>query len=140
MTAPATLIENLLPQTLTLPQPMRGLLGPGQRVVVSADCESVRLAFGGEARMHGVRLSRVQGEADAFYSGSLAGAVAADTYTESFPAAPQWIVNHNLGYFPACVSVRTLGGNVIDVAIHHTSANQLVITFDAPVAGVVEAV
>jgi hypothetical protein len=64
--------------------------------------------------------------------------VANEGLSLSFPAQQTWIVNHNFGRCPACVKVRTNGGVEIDAAVQHVSPNQLRVTFDCPVAGVVE--
>jgi hypothetical protein len=59
-------------------------------------------------------------------------------YSQSFAAAPTWTVNHNLGRIPAACSVHTLGGVVVDAEMQHTSINQVVVYFDAQMAGAVE--
>jgi hypothetical protein len=64
--------------------------------------------------------------------------VAHEGLSLAFPAQPVWTVNHNFGRCPACVKVRTQGGIEIEAAVQHVSPNQLRVTFDAPVAGVVE--
>lgn len=50
------------------------------------------------------------------------------------PAA-QWTVNHNRGQRPATVSILSAGGEQVDAAVTHISANQLVVTFNQPFAG-----
>lgn len=64
--------------------------------------------------------------------------VAEGGHSAAFTAATVWVVNHNLGRYPAAVAVRTVGGIVCDVEIKHVSANQLHVNFDVPTAGVVE--
>ncbi len=56
-------------------------------------------------------------------------------HTFQYPAADRWVVNHNLGRYPAAISVRTLGGVVCDVMIEHKSQNELWVNFDVPTAG-----
>ncbi len=58
-------------------------------------------------------------------------------YTETFDAAPVWIVNHNLGRVPHTWAVLTLSNIELDVAVQHVTANQSRVYFDLPVAGVV---
>lgn len=48
--------------------------------------------------------------------------------------ASVWTLNHNLGLRPA-VTVLDTGGNEVDAEIAHTHANQLVIRFARPLAG-----
>jgi hypothetical protein len=57
-------------------------------------------------------------------------------YSETFAAATTWIVNHNFGRHPYSWAVETLGGVEIDVAVHHVTANQSVVLFDTPIAGI----
>lgn len=64
--------------------------------------------------------------------------VAEEGYSEQFEAGSVWTCNHNLGRYPACVQVRTLGGVVADADIRHVSPNQVRVYFDVPMAGVVE--
>ncbi len=59
-------------------------------------------------------------------------------YTASFPAAPVWVVNHNMGFQPTSVQVRSDGGAVLDAQIQHQSLNQLRVYFDVPVSGAVD--
>jgi hypothetical protein len=59
-------------------------------------------------------------------------------YSQTFAAAPSWTVNHNLGRIPAACSVHTLGGVVVDAEMQHTSVNQVIVYFDAQMAGAVE--
>lgn len=55
-----------------------------------------------------------------------------------FPAAPVWVVNHNFGRTPCSLTVRTLGGAVVDAEVVHVNPNQTRVYFDAPMAGFVE--
>lgn len=64
------------------------------------------------------------------------GATGVAGYSETFAAAATWTVNHNLGRHPYSWAVETLGGVEIDVAVQHVTANQSVVSFDAPTAGV----
>lgn len=132
------LIENNSGALLTLPPPLRGVLASGQRVVVEATQDQLLAAFGPH-RLSGVKLRVTEEPGDPYYTGSM-GAVAAPVggYSESFGAALQWVVNHNLGRYPSSVSVRTLGGNLIEVEARHLSSNQVIVSFSNPVAGVVE--
>jgi Collagen triple helix repeat (20 copies) len=59
-------------------------------------------------------------------------------YAETFAAASSWTVNHNLGRYPAGCSVHSLGGLIVDAEIQHMSVNQIIVRFDAPMAGAVE--
>ncbi len=79
---------------------------------------------------------------EAFTPGSwvLVSGQATQGYSETFEAAPVWVVNHNLGRVPAAVSVRTLGGVTVDVNVTHLNSNQCVAYFDVPIAGRVEIV
>lgn len=54
-------------------------------------------------------------------------------YTQTAPAAV-WTINHNLGLRPA-VTILDAGGNEIEADVTHPSANQLVIRFAIPIAG-----
>lgn len=45
-----------------------------------------------------------------------------------------WTVNHNLGFRPA-ITVLSVGGREMWAEILHTSANQAMVYFDSPVAG-----
>lgn len=67
------------------------------------------------------------------------GPAGGESYVEVFDAAAAWVVNHNLGRMPSAVAVTTLGGVVVDVAVQYVSVNQLQISFDRPLAGVVYA-
>lgn len=64
------------------------------------------------------------------------GPAGAAGYSETFAAAPTWVVNHNLGRHPFTWAVETLGGVEIDVAVQHVSINQSVVMFDAQTAGI----
>ncbi len=64
--------------------------------------------------------------------------VAQEGYSECFEAAAVWVVNHNLGRYPAAISVRTLGGVLCDVEVKHMSQNQLQVNFDRTLAGFIE--
>lgn len=59
--------------------------------------------------------------------------VVAYRFTQKIAAA-QWTINHNLGYNPV-VYLTTLGGVEIDGAIQHTSPNQVIVTYNSPLAG-----
>lgn len=45
-----------------------------------------------------------------------------------------WIINHNLGARPN-VSLHTTGGLAVTADVVHTSANQVIASFSAPLAG-----
>lgn len=49
-------------------------------------------------------------------------------------AASTWTVNHNLGYLPL-VQALSVGGMALLAEVLHTSANQALILFDLPTAG-----
>jgi hypothetical protein len=55
------------------------------------------------------------------------------THVQASPASV-WTVSHNLGVRPT-VSLVDTGGNEVQADIVHTSANQLLIRFALPVAG-----
>lgn len=55
-------------------------------------------------------------------------------HSQASPAMA-WTINHNLGFRPS-VSIVDTGGNEIEADVRHTSANQLVIVFAIPLAGV----
>ena len=59
-------------------------------------------------------------------------------FVASFGAATQWVVNHNLGRPVLSVTLETVGGVEFDAEVHNVSDNQTVISFDAPIAGVVK--
>jgi hypothetical protein len=62
------------------------------------------------------------------------GSVARYTHTQS-AASALWTVNHNLGFIPSSVSVRTVGGVEVEAGVTHISINQLNIEFAVPFAG-----
>jgi hypothetical protein len=49
-------------------------------------------------------------------------------------AAATWTINHNLGFKPS-VELLNSGSQEIDGDVVHTSANQVVVTFNVPVSG-----
>jgi len=49
--------------------------------------------------------------------------------------AANWIVNHNLGRWPAAVTVVTTGGVEVTSDVTHVSINQTTIAFAQPFAG-----
>lgn len=59
---------------------------------------------------------------------------AAYTHTQS-SAADTWTVNHNLGFRPAA-SILSVGGKEMLAEVIHTSVNQFIAYFDAPISGV----
>lgn len=61
------------------------------------------------------------------------GPGASYTHTQA-AASDTWVVNHNLGYRPA-VTVLSVGGKEMLAGVVHTSANQFVVSFDQPTAG-----
>jgi hypothetical protein len=50
-------------------------------------------------------------------------------------AASVWTVNHNLGRWPAAVTVVTTGGVEVEAGVTHVSINQTIIDFSAAFAG-----
>lgn len=54
-------------------------------------------------------------------------------FTQASPSAV-WTVNHNLGFRPN-VALTTLGGAEVWGEVLHVSANQVLVTFDGPIAG-----
>jgi len=56
------------------------------------------------------------------------------THTQS-SASTTWTVNHNLGVRPL-VSVTDTGGSQVECDVVHTSLNQVVLYFNAALAGV----
>jgi hypothetical protein len=56
------------------------------------------------------------------------------SHTQS-AASDTWTVNHNLGFRPAA-SILSVGGKEMWAEVIHTSNNQFLAYFDAPVAGV----
>lgn len=59
----------------------------------------------------------------------------ANLYIQSSPMA-EWVVNHNLGYYPV-VDVYTSGMVSMDGEVIHLSVNQFLVRFVEPVSGVV---
>ncbi len=55
------------------------------------------------------------------------------TFTQIAPSAI-WTINHNLGYRPS-VELRTPGGAVFGADVTHISANQVLVTLVALMAG-----
>lgn len=53
---------------------------------------------------------------------------------QQWVASTVWTVNHNLGLRPT-VSILDAGGNEVEADVVHMSANQLLIRFAIPVAG-----
>lgn len=47
-----------------------------------------------------------------------------------------WVINHNLGYFPSAVTVLSPGGVEVNAAVSHNSVNQLTVSFGVPYAGI----
>lgn len=58
----------------------------------------------------------------------------ATTHTQAV-AATTWTINHNLGYRPT-VRPMTVGGAEMTAEILHASANQALVYFDSPTAGI----
>lgn len=56
-------------------------------------------------------------------------------FVQTFTAAAQWVVNHNLGRKPAAIAVLSPGGVEVDANIVHTSDNQFVVDLSPPMAG-----
>ena len=64
-----------------------------------------------------------------------AGADGAQPYIHTqASAATQWTINHNLGRTVA-VTVFDSGGNVVIGSVLRVSANQVILTFNLPLAG-----
>jgi hypothetical protein len=57
-------------------------------------------------------------------------------FTQEYPAAAQWVINHNFGRHPYAVQIETLGGVVVDAAVQHVTLNQTIVMFDTLMAGV----
>lgn len=53
---------------------------------------------------------------------------------QQWVASAIWTINHNLGLRPT-VSILDAGGNEVEADVLHMSANQLLIRFAIPVAG-----
>lgn len=56
------------------------------------------------------------------------------THTQGTPDVA-WVVNHNLGRFPKCVSIRDSANSVVHGGINHITINQLVLTFGHAFSG-----
>lgn len=54
-------------------------------------------------------------------------------YVQTAPAT-QWVINHNLGFWPS-VELRTVGGMEFDAEVLHMSNNQVIVLNTLPVAG-----
>lgn len=78
----------------------------------------------------GVRLVVTESDGDAVDLEAVA-----PRFTEIFPEAAQWIVNHNLGAKPAGLKILTVGGVEVDAHVVHTSDNQFVVSINPPMAG-----
>lgn len=74
----------------------------------------------------------LRGPAGADASGGGTGATFF-THTQT-PAADVWVVNHNLGYRPS-VNALSVGGVAMLAEVVHASANQALVYFDSPIAG-----
>lgn len=61
-------------------------------------------------------------------------AAASHEHQQTTPAAA-WTVNHNLGFKPA-VTLLSVGGREMLGEVIHTSTNQFIAYFDAPLAGI----
>lgn len=60
----------------------------------------------------------------------------AEIYTHSqVSPLPTWTVNHNLGYYPSSVLVKTVGGVEILADVVHLNTNQVQIEFAVPTSG-----
>lgn len=55
-------------------------------------------------------------------------------FTQTFSAAAEWVVNHNLGRKPL-VAVSSTGGVEVEANVVHMSVNQLRVFFTVPLAG-----
>lgn len=65
---------------------------------------------------------------------AMVGGNASYDFIQTSPSL-NWIVNHNLGYFPT-VSIFDTGGNVVDAQVQHISINQAILTFTSSLAGI----
>ncbi len=63
------------------------------------------------------------------------GAVLAGFEHVQVNPAAQWLVNHNLGRWPAAVTIVTVGGLEVEAAVTNISVAQLTIDLAAPFAG-----
>ena len=55
-------------------------------------------------------------------------------HTQSSPAMV-WTINHNFGYQPASVTIKSTGGVQVQAQIIHTTVNQTQIYFNTDFAG-----
>ncbi len=58
-------------------------------------------------------------------------------HTQSTPAT-DWVVQHDLGFYPD-ITMRTTGGLVIEADVHHLSINHAQIRLNTPMAGTARA-
>lgn len=49
----------------------------------------------------------------------------------------EWVINHDLGFFPTSVSILSPGGVEVNAGVSHISVNQLIVSFGTPYAGIV---
>lgn len=69
------------------------------------------------------------------------GGGGADVFTFSQPTpAPTWTIAHNLGHYPAGLTVRLLSGEIVEPERSDLDVNTLNLTFIIPAAGVAELV
>lgn len=61
------------------------------------------------------------------------------THNQTSPAT-SWTVNHNFGYRPSGISVISVGGQVVNADITHTSVNQFIVSFSMPYSGMVRVI
>ena len=54
-------------------------------------------------------------------------------FTQS-SASAEWIINHNLGFWPF-VTIHGVGGNEVDAEVANVSLNQVRVLFSQPTAG-----
>ena len=59
---------------------------------------------------------------------------ASHQYSQAAPS-DTWTVNHNLGFRPS-VALLSVGGREMLAEVIHTSVNQFIAYFDAPVSGI----
>lgn len=55
-------------------------------------------------------------------------------YVQSSPAS-SWLINHNLGYQPTIVKVKSVGGVEVEAEVIHINNNQVQINFNTNFAG-----
>lgn len=55
-------------------------------------------------------------------------------FQQSSPSST-WTINHNFGYYPASIVIKTLGGVVVEAEVAHINANQTIVTFNTNFAG-----